>query len=258
MDFEVSSISMVQLNLPSSVSKNRRYCILKMMTNFQSSQGLIFRLSENLVISQCQHSNHLYYQLCYWKLPWFSERLWNMPRCSQLIHFLDISLCFFPSHNTGIRWTKKCPAVGLCRPPMGQSVDICLVNCKKDVYDENRKWMKGFAAELKMNPECMALWRQMLDLGSSLAAAFWVFTSPSPNIHRTHYWTCVPGKTHVWIESAHVNKVCNVTVMGVSLKCTKWNMRVRRVSWKCPTKAGCRPESHFYPSCVMAYYFGTS
>ena len=51
MDFEVSSISMVQLNLPSSVSKNRRYCILKMMTNLQSAQGLIFRLSENLVIS---------------------------------------------------------------------------------------------------------------------------------------------------------------------------------------------------------------
>ena len=153
---------------------------------------------------------------------------------------------FFPKSQYWDQVNKKCPAVGLCRPPMGQSVDICLVNCTEDVFDENRKWMKGFAAELKMNPECKALWRQMLDLGSSLAAAFWAFTSPSPNIHRTHYWTCVPGKTHVWIESAHVNKVCNVTVMGVSLKCTKWNMRVRRVSWKCPAGAGCRPESHFY------------
>ena len=35
--------------------------------------------------------------------------------------------------------------------------------------------------------------------------------------------------------------------MWVSLKCTKWNMSVRQVSWKCPTRAGCRPESHFYP-----------
>ena len=34
--------------------------------------------------------------------------------------------------------------------------------------------------------------------------------------------------------------------MWVSLKCTKWNMSVRQVSWKCPTRAGCRPESHFY------------
>ena len=117
------------------------------------------------------------------------------------------SACVFPMSQYWDQVNKKCPAVGLCRPPMGQSVDICLVNCTKDVYDDNRKWMKGFAAELKMNPECKALWRQMLDLGSSLAAAFWAFTSPSPNIHRTHYWTCVPGKTHVWIESAHVNKV---------------------------------------------------
>ena len=66
------------------------------------------------------------------------------------------------------------------------------------------------------------------------------------NLEIAHYWTCVPGKTHVWIESVHANKVCNVTVMSVSLKCTKWNMSVRRVTWKCPAKAGCRPESHFY------------
>ena len=34
--------------------------------------------------------------------------------------------------------------------------------------------------------------------------------------------------------------------MWVSLKCTKWNMSFHQVSWKCPTRAGCRPESHFY------------
>ena len=106
--------------------------------------------------------------------------------------------------------------------------------------------MEGFAVELKINPEYKALWKHMLALGSSMAADSRAFTSSSPDIHKTHYSTSVLGETHLWIASAHVNKVCNVTVMRMSRKCTMWNMSVSQVSCKCPVKAGCRPESHFY------------
>ena len=54
------------------------------------------------------------------------------------------------------------------------------------LYDETRKGMEGFVVELKMNPECKALWKPMLVLGSSMAAEFWAFTNPSPEINRTH------------------------------------------------------------------------
>ena len=80
----------------------------------------------------------------------------------------------------------------------------------------------------------------------SIAAASWAVTSPSPRIHKTYGWTSAPGRTHLWIASARVNCECNLTVMWVSLKCTKWNMNVRQVSWKWPARAVCRPESHFY------------
>mgnify|MGYP001791082216 FL=1 len=191
--------------------------------NLLSSQVLIFRLSENLVTSRNQLNK---------------INISHSVPCHQPV--------LFPKSEYWNYVNEKCLAVGLCRPPMGQSVDICLVNCPKDVYEENRKWMKSFAAGLKMNPECKALWKNMLVWGSSMAADFWAFTCPSPDIHRTHQWTSVPGKTLVWIVSAHVSEVCNVTVMWVSLKCTKWNMSACRVSWECPAGAGCRPESHFY------------
>ena len=65
----------------------------------------------------------------------------------------------------------KCVEVGLCRSAIGQSVDICLLNCTENDYDVNTKGMEGFAVELKMNPQCKALWKHVLVLfGSSMAA----------------------------------------------------------------------------------------
>ena len=80
----------------------------------------------------------------------------------------------------------------------------------------------------------------------SIAAASWAVTCPSPRIKRTRCWTSALGRTHLWIAIAHVCYECNLTVMWMSVKCTKWNMNARQVSWKCPARAGRRPKSHFY------------
>ena len=47
-----------------------------------------------------------------------------------------------------------------------------MVDCTEDVFDENRKWMRGFAAEMNMNPEFDALWKHILVLVSSMPADF--------------------------------------------------------------------------------------
>ena len=69
------------------------------------------------------------------------------------------------------------------------------------------------------------------------AAASWAFSSPSLDIHKKGLsvnFMC-PCEQEVKFD-------CNLS----ALKCTKWNMSVCQVSCRYSTRAGCRPEGHFY------------
>ena len=72
--------------------------------------------------------------------------------------------------------------------------------------------------------------------------------------HWTPCWRSDPYVKEVWMREEQVNKESNWSETQVTLECPKWNASARRVhrqcpasARQCPPRAGCRPESHFYP-----------
>mgnify|MGYP001800758009 CR=1 FL=1 len=76
--------------------------------------------------------------------------------------------------------------------------------------------------------------------------------------HWTPCWRSDPYVKEVWMREEQVNKESNWSETQVTLECPRWNASARRVHRQCPAsappvprqcppRAGCRPESHFYP-----------
>ena len=138
--YYIEKVSNLIFNLQSP--KKRQYWFLKMFNILSSTQELIRRIAETLVTSQCEHLNCLYFdKWYYWRLPWVRGRLWKRTAMKPIWYSINLfgkspnqlnkinSNHWYPCHQPVLfpkseYWdceNKKCLALGLCRPPIGQS-----------------------------------------------------------------------------------------------------------------------------------------
>ena len=150
-----------------------------------------------------------------------------------------------PGTEMGNKMTDGGMSVGLLCSAIGHTMGFKWGKWLENVWKETTEEKERHWNEIKGTKIGRAFAENQRISECFVVASPQALTSQLWSIHWTLHWSSDPQVKEGWMRKEQVNDKCNWSETQVTLECPRRNASARRVSRKCPPRAGCRPMSHF-------------